>query len=61
MGNKIKVNHASLYGDMVLIVVYAHNGATIQSPRGGGGYSIFKINILRLNFHEINNCLKDML
>ena len=35
-------------------------GATIQSPRGGG-WSIFEVNILILNFHEINNCLKDML
>ena len=41
-----------------------HKGATIQSPRGGGGggsWRIFEVNILRLNFHEINNCLKDML
>ena len=35
--------------------------ATIQSPEEGGGWSIFEISILRLNFHEINNCLKDML
>ena len=37
-----------------------HKGATTQSP-GGGGRSVFEVNILRLNFHEINNCLKDML
>ena len=42
MGNKIKVNHISLYGDMVLIVVYAHNGATIQSQRGGGARVFLK-------------------
>ena len=36
-----------------------HKGATTQS--GGGGWSVFEVNILRLNFHEINNCLKDML
>ena len=35
-----------------------HKGATTQSPGGGG--SVFEVNILRLNFHEINNCLKDM-
>ena len=35
-----------------------HKGATTQSP---GGRSVFEVNILRLNFHEINNCLKDML
>ena len=33
-----------------------HKGATIQSLGGGGGGSIFKVNILRLNFHGINNC-----
>ena len=37
-----------------------HKGATTQSP-GGWGWSVFEVNILRLNFHEINNCLKDML
>ena len=37
-----------------------HKGATTQST-GGGGCSVFKVNILKLNFHEINNCLKDML
>ena len=35
-----------------------HKGATTQSPGGGGA---FEVNILRLNFHEKNNCLKDML
>ena len=39
-----------------------HKGPTTQSPgAGGGGWSVFEVNILRLNFHEINNCLKDML
>ena len=28
---------------------------------GGGGAGNFKLYILRLNFHEINSCLKDML
>ena len=37
-----------------------HKGATIQSPGRGGGAGVFEINILRLNFHEINNCLKGM-
>ena len=38
-----------------------HMGATTQSPGEGGGRSVFEVNILRLNFYEINNCLKDML
>ena len=40
-----------------------HKGATTQSPGGGGGrdWSVFEVNTLRLSFHEINNCLKDML
>ena len=37
-----------------------HKGTTTQSP-GGGGWSVFEVNILIFNFHEINNCLKDML
>ena len=34
-----------------------YKGATIQSE-GEAGWSIFEINILRLNFQEINNFLK---
>ena len=37
-------------------------GANIQSLGGGGGAGVlFEINMLILNFHEINNFLKDML
>ena len=36
-------------------------GTTIQSPGGRGEWSIFKVNIFRLIFCEINNCLKDIL
>ena len=32
-----------------------------HSIAGGGGWSVFEVNILRLNFHEINNCLVLML
>ena len=32
----------------------------VKTNRGGGA-ECFEVNILRLNFHEINNCLKDML
>ena len=31
-----------------------HKGATTEST-GGGGWSVFEVNILKLNFHEINN------
>ena len=41
--------------------VIGHKGATIQSPGEGGEWSVFEVNILELNFHEINNCLKDMM
>ena len=36
-----------------------HKGATTHHR--GWGWSVFEVNILKLNFHEINNCLKDML
>ena len=31
-----------------------HKGATTELT-GGGGWSVFEVNILKLNFHEINN------
>ena len=31
-----------------------HKGATTEST-GGGGWSVLEVNILKLNFHEINN------
>ena len=48
-----------VYSDVHVQGVNCNN--TIQLSRGGGGWSIFEINILGLIFYEINNCLKDML